>query len=509
MNFPDSRARAIPLHRAAAATLGFAFALAGCASFEGIAPHEQAVQAVKLPTFDAVTDTRNAWPRQAWWRAYGDPQLDELMTRALADSPTLALARARMARAQAMTGLSAANARPQVGASASLGYGRQSENYMNPRPPLGTGGEYVGQGTASVNLDYDLDLWGRNAALIQAAQAQERAAGYDAAAARLALTTSIAQAYVQLAGQYELLDVIRATEKQRRHMRELIDKRVASGLDTRVEVKQAESNEAALHAERERLETAIKLTRLQLAALTGQMPAQAESIARPKLAAQPFDVPSMLPLDLLARRPELAAQRARIQAMLGEAAAAKAQFYPNINLSALVGLQAIGLGQLLEAGSLMSSVGPAIHLPLFDAGRLRANYAAKTADVDAAIAQYNQAVLSAARDVAEQLTRVSDLAREEAATRTSLEAAEEALRLATLRYQGGLAPYLSVLTTETQVLTQRQAMSVLHSQRAQLQVALVRALGGGFADAPATVAARGLNGTAMAQRTSNTIQEKP
>ncbi len=469
--------------------LGAAPLLSGCASFQGIAPHNQQIEALQMPAGGAVGNAQDAWPQAAWWQAYGDPQLDKLMQRALSDSPTLAAAQARLERAQAAAGLASASGRPRLNAGVDLSYGRQSENYLVPKPPLGIGGEYVGQGQATLNFGYDLDLWGKNAALIRAADAQEKAARFDQAAARLALTTSLARAYLQLAAQYDLQDVIAATQTQREQIHKLIEQRVANGLDTKVEVKQAESNQAALQAEREQLATAIKVTQLQLAALAGEMPAAASAIGRPRLAPVPFSIPHALPLDLLARRPELAAQRARIEAATGEAAAAKAEFYPNINLTALIGFQAIGLGNLLESGSQMSSFGPAIHLPIFDGGRLRANYAMKTADMDAAIAQYNQSVLSAAQDVAEQLTRAADLAREERATQAALDSAEEAYRLATLRYRGGLSPYLTVLTVETQVLAQRRALADIHARRDQLHVALVRALGGGFEDSPALAAA--------------------
>lgn len=463
--------------------------LSGCASFQGIAPHGEPIHAVAFPDTNPIAGAQDAWPQQAWWQDYRDPQLDELMGKALANSPTLAGAQARLARAQAAAGLSTAAAKPQLNADANASYGRQSENYLFPKPPLGIGGEYVNQGQATLDFGYDLDLWGKNAALIHAANAQVQAVGFDRDAARLALTTSITRAYIQLAGQYALQDVLQATQKQRQEIRKLIDQRVANGLDTRVEVKQAESNEESLRAEQEELATAIKVTRLQLATLAGEMPAAADAIHRPALSSTTFTVPRSLPLALLGRRPELAAQRARIEAAIGEADAAKAQFYPNINLTALIGFQSIGLGQLLNSGSLINSVGPAIRLPLFDGGRLRANYAAKTADIDAAIAQYNQSVLNAAQDVAEQLTRAADLAREEDATRKALDAAEEAYRLATLRYRGGLSPYLTVLTVETQVLAERRAMVALRSRRDELQVALVRALGGGFSDKQPTTPA--------------------
>lgn len=483
--FPSKPGRSLRRLKALSAASG-ALLLSACAGFHPVAQNAKPIDAVSLPSPAAIAQSTDGWPSDGWWRAFRDPQLDQLMQHALANSPTLAAAQARIARAQAAADLGRAADRPQVGAGIDASYGRQSENHLIPPPPLGPAGQYINQGQAAVNFGYELDVWGKNAALIRAADAQLKAARFERDAARLALTTSIARAYAQLASQYELQDILQATLQQRRDIRKLIDQRVANGLDTKVEVKQAETNEAALRIEQEQLATAIKVTRLQLAVLAGDMPSAAEAIGRPALTEAAFTVPSSLPLDLLGRRPELAAQRARITAAIGEKEAARAQFYPNINLNALIGFQAIGLGELFNAGSLMSSVGPAVRLPLFDGGRLQANYAAKSSDIDAAIAQYNQSVLSAAQDAAEQLTRAADLAREEAVTREALAAAEEAHRLATLRYKGGLSPYLTVLTVETQLLAQRRALASLKARREDLQIALVRALGGGFAEANAS-----------------------
>lgn len=459
--------------------LALAALLSSCASFQTLEPALQPLDRVDLPAMSSSARQYD-WPDDNWWTMFGDPQLGRLIDHALASSPTLAGAQARIARAQTSAALAQSADSPQLNAAVDASYGRQSENYLIPKPPLGKGGEYVSQGLAALSFGMDLDLWGRNAALISAAGKQVRAAEFDHAAARLALTSSIARAYAQLAGQYDLQDVLLATLKQRQDIRSLVDKRVASGLDTRVEVKQADTNVATLKSELEQLATAIKVTRLQLAALTGDMPAAADSISRPAMRTSGVQVPSTLPLDLLGRRPELAAQRARIAAATSDADAAKAQFYPNINLNAMIGFQAIGLGRLLDAGSFTNSAGPAIRLPLFDAGRLRANYAGKVSEIDAAIAQYNQSVLSAAQDVSEQLIRLSDLAREETATQEALAAAEEAHRLAMLRYRGGLSPYLTVLTVESQLLAQRRAISLLRARRDDLQISLVRALGGGF-----------------------------
>jgi NodT family efflux transporter outer membrane factor (OMF) lipoprotein len=453
---------------------------AGCIGFQPIAPAHEPSARVSLAVPAELQQKEGAWPLERWWTVYHDAQLDAMMERALSANPNMAAAEARIARARAASDLSDAGTGPQVSAGTDLSYGRQSENYLVPRPPLGKGGEYVSQGQASLNFSLDLDLWGRNAALIRAADAQLKSAVFERDAARLTLASSLVRTYAQLSAQYDMQDILQATLQQRRTIRTLIDQRVASGLDTRVEVQQAQTNEASLRVELEQTATAIKVLKLQLAALAGDMPTAAQSIARPAMSPGEFAVPGTLPLDLLGRRPELAAQRARIASAYAEADAAKAQFYPNVNLNALVGLQAIGIGNLLNAGSFTNSVGPAIRLPIFDAGRLRANYAGKASDIDAAIAQYNQSVLSAAQDVAEQLVRISDLGREEAAAREALAAAEEAHRLATLRYRGGLAPYLTVLTVENQLLSQRRVIASLTARREDLHVSLARALGGGF-----------------------------
>ena len=468
-----------------------ALLLSACASYQGISISTTPIEGVKFGQSQAtsITQAKDAWPQNAWWTAYGDKQLNQLIDRALAQSPNLANAQARIAHAQAAAGLSRSAEGLQVNGALDPSYGRISEKYQMPKPPLGKGGQYVSQGTAAINFGYDLDFWGKNAALIHSADAQSRAAVFDRDAARLALTTSIARAYAQLAAQYELLDILQATQKQRQAIRELTAQRVTSGLDTRVELKQAETSEAALRTDLAQLTTAIDVTRLQLAALVGDMPEAARNIARPTMTTAEFTIPRDLPIDLLARRPELAAQRSRIDAALGEKEAAKAQFYPSINLNGLVGFQSIGLGQLFSASSFMNSVGPSIRLPIFDAGRLRSNYAMKNADIDIAITQYNQSVINATQDVAEQLTRANSLAQEENSAREALAAAEEAYRLAMLRYKAGLTPYLSVLTVETQLLTQRRAVADIHAKRQDLQISLVRALGGGFRNTSPELAA--------------------
>ncbi len=460
--------------------IGVTLLSSACVSFQDIAPQATTMQPQALTPPPGVTIVDAAWPQADWWLAEGDAQLNQLMARALAANPTLATAKARLARAQAALQMSRAASKPQVGANANVSYGRLSENFEIPAPPVGPGGQFVGQGLATLDFSYELDVWGKNAALIDSAQAQYQAVAFDQAAARLALSTAVARTYAQLAMQYEQQDVLQALQKQRQTTQKLLMQRAAKGLDNSIDLQSAKTAVASTRAELAQLANNMDVTRLQLAALMGDMPQATQNMIRPTLSLLPLPIPGNLPLDFLARRPEVAAQHARVVAATGQAQAAKAQFYPNINLNALVGLQAIGLHNLLSTDSAMSSMGPAIHLPIFDAGRLRANYQAKTADIDEAVTQYNQLVVAAAQDVAEQLTRAANLAREEDATKQALSSSEHAHQLALLRYRAGLSSYLPVLTLEEQVLVQRRAVIDLQAKHRDLRIALVRALGGGF-----------------------------
>jgi NodT family efflux transporter outer membrane factor (OMF) lipoprotein len=198
-------------------------------------------------------------------------------------------------------------------------------------------------------------------------------------------------------------------------------------------------------------------------------------------------VPGAVPADLLGRRADIVAARWRVEAATHDIASAKAQFYPNVNLTAFVGLSSIGLSRLLDADSKEWGVGPAIHLPIFDAGRLRANLRGKTADLDLAVESYNGALLDAVRDAADQLASSQSVARQQAQQREAQASAEAAYDIAVQRYKAGLGTYLNVLTAETTVLNQRRLGVDLAGRALDTQVQLARALGGGFQADPATL----------------------
>lgn len=449
--------------------------LAGCASPQGIAPPgEQALApAALLPT--NATDTAPLSTR--WWQALGDAQLDALVDQALAGNPSLRLAQARLAKARAQADLTDASTGPQVNAALDATHQRYTENGMVPAP---LAGDIRDTATLQLNGAWELDFFGKHEAALQAALGQARAAQADADAARVLLSTQVVRTYLQLARAEAQQAVARRTLAQREHLLRLVQERVAAGLDSELERRQAEGAVPEARQQIEAWAEQAQLARLALAALVGQ-PGQAVASTAPDLQAlRALPTPAVLPADLLGRRADVAAARWRVEAATQDAAQARAQFYPNVNLVGFVGLSSIGLNQLLDAGSLQWGVGPAIRLPLFDSGRLRAQLRGKNADVDAATASYNATLIDAVRQVSEQLASGQSVARQQAQQAQAQQAAEAALQIAQLRYEKGLGNYLQVLSTETQVLAQRRLAVDLQARALDAQASLAHALGGGW-----------------------------
>lgn len=448
--------------------------LAGCASSAGIAPSAQ----VSAPASVGL-DGAGTTPALAadWWRAFGDARLADLIDRALAGNPSLKVAQARLARAEAAVGGAQATEGVQVNGALDVTRQRYSANSIYP-PPLG--GSVQTLGTAQVSASWEFDFFGRNRAAIEAAVGAQRAAQAEVQAARVMLASNVARTYVQLGRLFEQREVAARALQQRDETLALIKQRVQGGLDTAVEQRQGEGALPETRQQIEQLDEQIALARHALAALTAQAPGALDDLTVPLGAVNAIAVPATVPADLLGRRADITAARWRIEAATSDMRSAKAQFYPNINLTAFVGLQSIGLDKLVKSGSEQYGAGPAIRLPIFDAGRLRANLRAKSADVDAAIESYNGAVLDAIHDVADQLASLRSLERQQAEQSSARAAAESAYDLATQRYKAGLGSYLTVLNAEANVLSQRRQAADLKARALDTQIALIRALGGGY-----------------------------
>jgi NodT family efflux transporter outer membrane factor (OMF) lipoprotein len=454
--------------------LGVAVALAGCVTPPKTEPqlHPISSESVGLGTSTAPVIEEN------WWQQYGDPQFDRLVTTALERNPTLQQTLARLRAAQAQVRFAAAQRWPDVTLNAQEQRSRLPEEYMIPAP-FGGGTYWSGQLLA--NLSWDIDFFGRQAALINQARATEAAARLDAAAARLATTVALTRTYLDLSRAIALADIAQRSVVQRERILDITRKRISSGLDTNVELREAEAAVPQAHLARLQAEAAREMAIHRLAALIGEGAGSYEHIGPPTLDLEAaLSVPGELPADLLGRRPDVLAARARVEAATSQRAAARAAFYPNVNLSAFAGFQAIGLNNLLDSRNRTFGAGPAISLPLFDAGRLKSQFDTATALVDEAVSDYNNVVLTAVQEVADQLSQLNYTARQLQQARATLDAAEEAYRLAQKRYEAGLANYLSVLTTETQVLNARTTFVDILHQQALARVSLLLAVGGDF-----------------------------
>jgi len=458
-------------------TTALAFAatlLSACVMPPKDAPREHALGAADLGLSSAAAPV----PQAQWWKAYHDPQLDRLVEQALANNPSLAQAMARVREAQALADTAHAGLLPSV--SYDFKDTRQRFSSTDIYPPPFAGNVYW-EGQQGLNLNWDLDFWGRQSSLLKQARSQTAAAQLDVASARLALAGAVAQAYVDLYRNHALAEIAQRTEEQRLHILDITRKRVQAGLDTNVELRQAEGAVPQARVERTQAQNAVALAIHQLAALSGRGADAYGEIHKPQIDIETaLPLPTTLPADLLGRRPDVLAARDRVEAAGAGQAAAHAAFYPDVNLAAFAGTNAIGFVNLFRASSGAYGAGPAIHLPLFEAGRLKAGYRGANAAIDDAVAAYNQTVLQAVRQTADQLSSIDALNYELGEQQRSLDAAESAYKLASERYDAGLSSYLTVLNAETQVLSARQQRVDLLAAHAIARITLLLALGGSF-----------------------------
>ncbi|MBV8852371.1 MAG: efflux transporter outer membrane subunit [Sinobacteraceae bacterium] len=458
--------------------------LSACASTHGLKPQSSLSRPESLASEEsfAAVHVASEFPGSNWWTQFGDPQLDQLISEALADSPTLRQAAARTRAALAQAGIAEAARSPRLTAQYDGLRERMPEQSLFPPPYAG---HWTSLNNLQATLSWELDFWGKNRAAYESALGSARAAALDVEAARLALAASVAHAYVQLERAYLQLDVAQATLDQRQQIYKLTQDRNEAGVDSKLELRQAESALPAAREQVAQLQEAIALSRNQLAALLGKGPDRGQAIARPAASAlQAVSLPSRLPAELLGRRPDIQAQRWRVEAARRDIDNAKAQFYPDVNLIALAGFQELGPATLLTQANRQIGGVATISLPIFDAGKRRSQLAGRDAEYDIAVEQYNQTLTDALRQVVDQVDSFHSLDEQRTQQREGLSTAQDAYDLATLRYREGVGNYLQVLSTESQLLTQRSLDADLKARALDLSINLAQALGGGF-DNPA------------------------
>jgi NodT family efflux transporter outer membrane factor (OMF) lipoprotein len=416
-------------------------------------------------------------PRGQWWTVFGDSELNALEEQIATANQNLRIAEARLREARALVRFNRAALFPTISASAGAASIRNSNNrpFFPPGVATGSSGDLL----FSLDMSYEIDLWGRVRRTVEAARHEAQATAADLETARLSLQSELAMDYFELRAadaQKQLLD---ETVKAFEAALKLTTNRFQGGAAPKSDVAQAQTQLDTTQAQA----TDITVQRAQLehaiATLIGKPPAAFGLSPRP-LATPPPDIPVGMPSQLLERRPDIAAAERRVAEANEQIGIAKAAYYPTVMLNASVGFEGSSFGNLFNASSLLWSVGASITQTIFDAGRRRATSDAAIAGYDATVAGYRQTTLSAFQQVEDNLAALRILEQEAQEQRRAVQSAELSLQLFTNRYRGGVDNYLQVITAQTVTLAnQRNEIDILR-RRMDASVLLVKAIGGGW-----------------------------
>jgi multidrug efflux system outer membrane protein len=430
------------------------------------------------PLAGVPSDASRTWPDAEWWKQYGDAELDTLETKALESAPTLDVASARFASAQKAIDIARAEAGVSIDGSAQ--YQRQRLSETGLIPPKFLGFTWYSQADLGVQFRYDFDFWGKQRAAIEAAVDEARAAEAEKAAATLMLTTAVADAYFGWqADQARVALMENLTTALERNLR-IADLRVSHEVDPPDVLYQAKTRVAGAREQREIFLGSARIKQAAIAALLGVAPADVPALTPKPLPEIDAALPGDAGIDLLSRRPDIAASRWRVEAALRHADQARAEFYPDISISALAGLSSLQMSELFTAGSRVFNVAPAMHLPIFESGRLEARFGASKAEIDAAAAQYDSTVVSAAQDVAIQALTAQQVAAQRRERDTQVAASQSLQDTAAARSRHGIGDDRPVIAAEAEVIQQRDAATALHAEALTTDIALIKALGGGY-----------------------------
>lgn len=461
--------------------------LSGCASFLGIdsqatIQQPDAVSPQQLKEASKPLDSK-------WWQVFHDDQLNWLLDQGTANSPTLKQADARVRRAIASAGETKAGDVPHVDANADMGYHKWPND---PHYGGGLFGEHTWDNTANLQFSYHLDLFDRQANRDRRARANIALSQASAQAARLQLEGNLLRSYIQLALDYQELDVERSRLEQQNHIVRLNQQRLDYGLGSQYDLQQSMALLPVTQRRISVLHEQIKLTKNQLVTLAGLPLSQTAKLKRPTLVlTDELHLPQALPIGLIGHRPDLVASRWQIVSSARGIDLAKADFYPNINLHAMLGQMMTlgGLDNFFEEKNRTYSVGPALSLPIFDGGARRSRLGIATADYDEAIEGYNATLQTALRQVSDELIRQDSIRQQSSLADQGVDRAMRVYTTAQEAFKRGLRDYLHVLDAQSRLFDQEIARATVQSQLMRAQVDLAIAMGGGitFEATPASI----------------------
>jgi NodT family efflux transporter outer membrane factor (OMF) lipoprotein len=412
--------------------------------------------------------------RGKWWEAFNDPELNALEEQAATASLSIVLAEAQYRQALELVRAARSGYFPVVSAAAQYNRGSTSYNATSL-----TQGTVTSVYSLPLTASWELDIWGRVRKQVEAQKAGAEASAADLESVRLSVQAGLAQAYFQmraLDGQKQLLD--QTIEGYRKSL-ELTQNRYKSGVASRADVLQADTQLKTVQAQA--IDLGVQRSQLEhaIALLCGKAPA-VFSLPFRQLTAQVPGIPAGIPSELLERRPDIASAERRVAAANAQIGVAITAYFPTLSLGATVGLESTQIGNLISWPSRFWSLGPSLSEIIFSGGLRRAQTAQAWAVYDQTVAQYRQTVLTGFQEVEDNLAALRILAEEAAAQNEVVLAARQTLAVVTNQYKSGIVSYLNVVTAQTTVLSNEITALDILNRRMNAGVLLIKALGGGW-----------------------------
>jgi len=458
--------------------LGF---LSGCSLLPNNEGLIQPNTLMNYQTKDSFKHQKNIlWPKENWWTTYNDKQLNQLMKEALADSPNIVAAQARLNEASAFTKVVKSTQLPQVGLNAKATREKHSYNYLTSKAYTPQG--WNAYGLTTLNFSWEIDFWGKHRETIAASISKVEALKAELAQTRLTLFAAIATSYAQIVGLYAQKDTLNEFVEIQNKLLSLLEQRFDNGLENKASLQSAKSTLTQTQSEILSFEEKIALEKNKIAALIGAGPDRALQIKKPSIDFynSDFALPKQIKVDLIGRRPDIRAAKMLVEAQEHMVVEKKAEFYPNVNLSAFLGFQSLGLDLLTQNSSYIGSIGPSLSLPIFTAGRLQGQLNENISKYEQSVANYNQTITEALKEVADAGQSQKLLVKQIHKSQEAYNASQEAYDLQLKRYEGGLSNLISVLYTQEKLLSVKRSLINQKSRSLALDIALKYALGGGY-----------------------------
>lgn len=448
--------------------------LSACAFFPRQALPEQAAQ--PLQELEPQLTEQVSSIEDQWWMSFGDPQLNNLVSLGLSHSPSLDISGARIVAAQAMLETERSGFIPQVGVGGQVDRQQLSQNYIFvPGMPI-----YTSYGLVNASLNWSLDIWGKQKKYFDAAKNQVKAAQANHKASELLLSTTITRVYFDYDRMIQAQDLFAKDAQVKKGLYQIAQARQKAGLVDAVAVNQRKVELEGAQVNLSQANLSVKMVQHQLAALVQKGPSWGESLNPPTINMSNLSLPETIPANLLERRPDLQALLTQIDVARLQLEGAKLEYLPDINLAGYFGVQSFGLSQLFSSKSQQFSIGPSISLPIFDGGLIDANVTGKEANRNQAIANYQEQLVQALREVADGIGSINNSRANYDSFITAYKTAKNNFEISRNRSEVGITSKEAVLTAEQGFLMQAQNYADAKAKLLTANIVLVQALGGSY-----------------------------